>query len=46
MKDIKIFLKENTTKSNNIVANDLRISNKMTNKDSMSIENDITKCKK
>ena len=46
VKDIKIFLKENTTKSNNMVANDIRISNKMTNKGSISIEKDITKCKK
>ena len=46
VKDIKIFLKENTTKSNNMVANDIRISNKMTNKGSISIEKDIKKCKK
>ena len=46
VKDIKIFLKENTTKSNNMVANDIRISNKMANKGSISIEKDITKCKK
>ena len=32
MKGIKIFLKKRKTKSNNMVANDIKISRKMKNK--------------
>ena len=42
----KIFLKTEKTKNKNMVVNDIKIAQKMTNKSYLSIGKDITKCKK
>ena len=44
MKDIKILLQKKKTKSENMVANDVRISQKLKNNCHLSIEKVITKC--
>ena len=44
MKDIKILLQKKKTKSENMVANDVRISQKLKNNCYLSIEKGITKC--
>ena len=44
MKDIKILLQKKKTKSENMVANDVRISQKLKNNCYLSIEKVITKC--
>ena len=41
MKDIKIFLKKKKTKSNNIVVNVIKVSQKMKNKSLLSAEKKI-----
>ena len=46
MKDIKIFLKKKKKKSNNMVMNVTKISQKMKNKSLLSIEKNIIELKK
>ena len=46
MKDIKIFLKKEKTKVENMLVNVIKISQKMKNKSLLSIEKNIVQCKK
>ena len=46
MKDIKIFLKKEKTKIENMLVNVIKISQKMKNKSQLSIEKNIVQCKK
>ena len=46
MKGIKIFLKKRKTESENMVANDIKISLNMKSKDLLSTEKDIVKFRK
>ena len=45
-KDIKIFLKKEKTKIENMLVNVIKISQKMKNKSQLSIEKNIVQCKK
>ena len=44
VKDIKILLKKEKTESENMVVNDIKISQNMENKSKLSMEKNIMKC--
>ena len=46
VKGIKIFLKKEKTKRENVVANDMKISQKIKSKNQSNIEKHIMKCEK